>query len=84
MTDYTQPKQLKITQLSNKDEFHPGGFLFFIIDNDGVTIIKEWWDSDRSMGIQFCRNWLKVQAGEELDYSQYKMGVTNAITTEVG
>lgn len=65
---FKQPKQLKVSQLRPKDEFHPGGFIFRIIDNDGTTILKEWWDSDQRMGVQFCRNWLKVRAGEELEF----------------
>jgi hypothetical protein len=64
-----QPKQLKVFRLKPKDEFHPGGILFQIIDNDGKTILKEWWDVHEKIGIQFCRNWLKVRAGEELEFS---------------
>jgi len=63
-----QPKQLKISMLRPKDEFHPGGFLFKIIDNDGTTVLKEYWDIDKGLGTQFCRNWLKVRSGEELDF----------------
>jgi hypothetical protein len=63
-----QPKQLKISMLRRKDEFHPGGFLFKIIDNDGTTVLKEYWDADKGLGTQFCRNWLKVLAGEELEF----------------
>ena len=65
-----QAKQLKIATLRNKDEFHPGGFIFTIIDNDGTTILREWWDSNKELGIQFCRNWLKLRAGEEIDFME--------------
>lgn len=63
-----QPKQLKISVLRHKDEFHPGGFIFRLYDNDGTTLLKEWWDANRKMGEQFCRNWLKLRSGEELEF----------------
>jgi hypothetical protein len=68
MTD--QPKQLKVVTLCNRDEFHPGGFMFKVIDNDGTTILKEFWEPYQKLGIQFCRNWLKHRAGEEIEFYQ--------------
>jgi hypothetical protein len=68
---FKQPKQLKITKLKQSDEFHPCGHIFTIIDNDGTTILKEFWDINEKIGIQYCRNWLKIKSGEELDFSEY-------------
>lgn len=69
-----QAKQLKIKSLRPADEFHPGGFIFQIIDNDGSTIIKEWWGPSERAGILECRNILKLRAGEDLDFSAYMKG----------
>ena len=77
-------KQLKIFALRPKDEFHPGGYILQIVDNDGTTIIKEWWESFAPVGVQYCRNWLKVRAGEELDYSHYEKKETDAKPDNVG
>jgi hypothetical protein len=67
-----------------KDDLHPGGFIFRIIDNDSTTVLKEWWDVHEKLGIQFCRNWLRVKAGEELEFTEAKKEEPNANATEMG
>jgi hypothetical protein len=64
-----QPKRLQLKPLVPKDEFHPGGFFCTIIDNDGSTVIKEWWEPNEKTAILHCRNWLKLRAGEEIDFN---------------
>jgi len=84
MTNFATPKQLKVKKLVDKSEFHPGGFIFQIIDNDGTTVLKEYWEANDKLGIQFCRNWLKTRAGEEIDFSSYIKEQKNAEPDKVG
>jgi hypothetical protein len=78
-----QPKQLTFKDLKPQDEFHPGGFLCKIIDNDGHTVLKEWWDNYKPNAILTCRNWLKMKYEGNIDYSYYE-GVLNANTANLG
>lgn len=75
---HRQAKQLKIISLCPADSINPGGFIFRIIDNDGVTILKEYWEPNQKIGIQFCRNWLKIKSGEDLGFTDFSKEVTNA------
>lgn len=68
----TQPKQLVFTDLVPKDEFHPGGVLCKIIDNDGSTVLKEWWDINRVTAVLQCRNYLKIKFEGGIDFSVYE------------
>ncbi len=54
---HNKTKKLKVTDLKG------GGFIFCLLDNDGVTIIKEWFEQDKKLGIQTCRNWLDSKFG---------------------
>lgn len=65
-----QTKKLEIKPLLPKDEFHPGGFLCKIIDNDGKTVLKEWWEANDKTAILHCRNWLKFRAGEDINFNE--------------
>jgi hypothetical protein len=64
-------KCLKVKKLREATEFHPGGFLFTIFDDDGKTILKEYWDCYEKLGIQYCRNWLAINYGNGIDLSAY-------------
>jgi hypothetical protein len=67
-----QPKQLVFKDLVPASEFHPGGVLCQIIDNDGHTIIKEWWDINKVIAVLYCRNWLKMKYEGNIDFSEYE------------
>lgn len=67
-----QAKQLQIKELVPATEFHPGGYLCKIIDNDGSTVIKEWYENFRPAAILHCRNWLKMKYEGNIDYSDYE------------
>jgi hypothetical protein len=52
----TQPKVLKVAKI-------PSGFLFTILDNDGSTVLREFFDTNEMYGILECRYWLFEQYG---------------------
>ena len=61
-----QAKSLKLHQLKGVGEFSVKGFLCRIIDNDGVTVLKEWHEPfSQRLAIQECRLWLNEHYGDK-------------------
>lgn len=67
-----QAKSLKIKHYNSGVEDKPNGFLCQIIDNDGKTILKEFFEHSpyEKLSHQFCRNYLKILTGEQLIYPE--------------
>jgi hypothetical protein len=74
MTSYQQPKRLVIKPLKPKisndisgsvTEYSIGGFICKIIDNDGVTVLHEFWERYEKLAIQHCRHWLEAHTSSK-------------------
>lgn len=61
-----QAKSLKLHQLKGTSEFSLKGFVCKILDNDGVTVLREWHEPfSQKLAIQECRRWLNETYGEK-------------------